>query len=399
MIRYVKFKNFYSFRDEQEISFVSSKKTTADYFKSKSGHDISKVLGVIGTNASGKTNIMRLFSFLTYFICSSNLDIAPEEYNVPFNLDMAFKTFFQNEQPAYFYLEYENENSEFFYTLEIKGNTVMKEILDCRRIKKGSHKENLITRKGISIKLNDKYFEGFQAQTKFFKNIRGDVSLISFLKSHYEIPVVNTIYSYFNKIKSNINEQGQINNFLHQYRTLEMYMKDSVLKKQVEDFISRFDLGLKSFDIQTKTLPDNRRTIVVQGIHQAGSEKKLEFKYESRGSQSLFFTLANLFSALKSNGIVIIDEIEIGLHPEAVSKLISYFIDQNTHTNAQLIFSSHSYGFMDRFDMHQIYLTEKDNRGQSEVYRLNQVEGIRSDERFSTKYMTGAYGAFPKIRV
>ncbi|EKE21482.1 MAG: hypothetical protein ACD_7C00218G0002, partial [uncultured bacterium] len=33
------------------------------------------------------------------------------------------------------------------------------------------------------------------------------------------------------------------------------------------------------------------------------------------------------------------------------------------------------------------------------ILRLNKVEGIRPDENFLSKYMTGVYGAFPKIRV
>jgi hypothetical protein len=49
--------------------------------------------------------------------------------------------------------------------------------------------------------------------------------------------------------------------------------------------------------------------------------------------------------------------------------------------------------------MHQIFLTEKNNKSESSVVRLNKVKGIRPDENFLSKYMTGVYGAFPKIRV
>ena len=49
--------------------------------------------------------------------------------------------------------------------------------------------------------------------------------------------------------------------------------------------------------------------------------------------------------------------------------------------------------------MHQIYLTEKNEFGESRIYRLNEVEGIRSDENFVNKYKSGAYGAYPNIRI
>ena len=109
--------------------------------------------------------------------------------------------------------------------------------------------------------------------------------------------------------------------------------------------------------------------------------------------------MASILYALKHNSVVVIDEIETGLHPEAINKLLLYFIDQNKEGKAQLIFSSHYLGFMSRLDMHQIYLTDKNKKGESRVIRLNEVEGVRSDENFYSKYMTGVYGSFPKIRI
>jgi len=97
--------------------------------------------------------------------------------------------------------------------------------------------------------------------------------------------------------------------------------------------------------------------------------------------------------------VVIVDEIESGFHPEALNKLISYFIDMNKEKTTQIIFSSHSLGFMNKLDMHQIFLVEKKAKCESSVYRLNQVKDIRPDENFLAKYMAGSYGAFPKIRV
>lgn len=54
---------------------------------------------------------------------------------------------------------------------------------------------------------------------------------------------------------------------------------------------------------------------------------------------------------------------------------------------------------MNKLDMHQIFLIEKNKNGASSTYRLNEIEGIRSDENFLAKYMSGSYGAFPKIRI
>lgn len=393
MIRKVKFSNFYSFEGEQEINFLAKKKKTYDYFQSKSSDQITKVAGFIGGNASGKTNVMRLFSFLSYFVCRKINDESP------LVLDVAYKTFFNNNRVSNFYIEFENNNSILFYDFSIKENIILKESLCVKKIQKGARKTEVFSRQLNVIKtLNNDYFKNISIDA--LPKIREDISLITFIKkSTYSVDIINSVYDYFLGFKTNINEKGEINNPAYQFKTLEFYLKDDNLKKEMEDFIRHFDIGLNDFMIKKET-KEKGIFISVQGVHNTKEKNnKLDFSYESRGTQSLFFMMANILSALKNNNVVIIDEIESGFHPEALNKLISYFIDENEKGRAQIIFSSHSLGFINKLDMHQIYLVEKDSESKSFVYRLNQVEGIRADENFLAKYMTGAYGAFPKIRV
>ena len=394
MIRKVKFSNFYSFNKEQEISFLAKKKKTYDYYQSKSDDQITKVAGLVGGNASGKTNVMRFFSFLSYFVCRQINDESP------FIPDIAYKTFFNNNESSNFYIEFENENSIFFYDFSIQKNTILKESLRIKKIQKGSRETEIFSRQsGIVKSLNEDYFKNLPISA--LPKIRDNVSFISFIKkSIYSIDIINSVYDYFSGFKTNINEKGETNHLRHQFKTLDIYLRDQNLKKEMENFICHFDVGLNGFDIKKEENKEKGFSISVQGIHSTNAEhNKLDFIYESRGTQSLFFTISDILSALKNNNIVIIDEIESGFHPEALNKLISYFIDENKNRHAQMIFSSHSLGFMNKLDMHQIFLTEKNDNSESSVYRLNEIEDIRTDENFLAKYMTGSYGAFPKIRI
>lgn len=393
MIRKAKFSNFYSFNKEQEINFLAKKKKTYDYFQSKSGDQITKIAGFVGGNASGKTNVMRFFSFLSYFICRQINDEAPLITNI------ARKTFFNNDESSNFYIEFEKENSIFFYNFSIKKDEILNESLHIKKIQKGSRKIEIFSRKLSAIEvLNSDYFKNISIDV--LPKIRKDVSFIAFVKkTPYSVDIIDDVYDYFFGFTTNINEKGEINNIPHQFKTLDIYLKNPDLKKEVEDFICRFDIGLSSFEIKKETI-EKGFSISVQGIHSAKvKNNKLDFSYESSGTRSLFFTMANILSALKNNSVIIIDEIESGFHPEALNKLIGYFIDENKNKNTQLIFSSHSLGFMNKLDMHQIFLVEKNKTGESSAYRLNQVKNIRPDENFVAKYMTGSYGAFPKIRV
>ncbi len=392
MIRKVRFSNFYSFPDEQEISFLAKKKEGYDYFQSDSGDQVTKIASFIGKNASGKTNVMRFFSFLSYFVCKSSKD------ETVINPDVAFKTFFSNDKPSDFYIEFQSVNQIFYYSCTIEKNIIKKEELRVKKMTPYAKETEVFTRKpNNAIELNKTFFDTFPQ--KFLSKIRPDISIVAFLKSHYDIDTINEIYNYFAGFKTNINEKGAINHMGHQFQALELYLKDEELKKEMEQFVRDFDLGLSGFEI-IKEIKNNTVTIDVKGIHKTGSkESRLDFDYESRGTRSLFFALGNILSSLKNNNVIIIDEFESGFHPEALNKLISYFIDRNERGSAQLLFSSHSLDFMNKLDMHQTYLVDKDDRCKSFLYRLNEVENIRSDENFLAKYMTGAYGSFPKIRV
>lgn len=392
MIRKVKFSNFYSFNKEQEIDFLAKKKKTYDYYQSKVGDQVTKIAGFVGGNASGKTNVMRLFSFFRYFACESSKDESAGA------LDVAYKTFFNNKKSSSFYIEFKIDNFVFFYDFTIQENSIHKETLQIRKEEKGAKKIEIFSRNLNNVaKLHNGYFKKFPLE--FLKKIRADVSLVAFLKAHYDIEIINKVFDYFEGFKTNINEKGEINNVLHQIHSLELYLKDSELKKKMENFIHNFDIGLNNFIIKKET-KDQEFTISVKGVHATKEENNtLDFSYESRGTRSLFFALANILSGLKNNNVIIIDEIESGFHPEALNKIIGYFIDENENERAQIIFSSHSLGFMNKLDMHQMYLVEKNDNSESLAYRLNRVKGIRSDDNFLSKYMTGAYGAFPKIRV
>lgn len=391
MLRKIKFKNFYSFNQEEEINFLAKKKNTYDYFQSKSKDQITKVAGFIGDNASGKTNTMRMFSFLNYFVCTSKRE------DINFGPDIAYKTFFNNDKSSSFSIEFEKDNFIFFYEFSFKKNIVIKEELNLKKNTEGARKERIFLRRFKKIEnLNKKYFKNFPI--KSLENIRPDVSLVSFIKANFDVQIINTVYEYFAGFRTNINERGDINSRFFKIQTIGSYIRNPRIKKDVEEIIRNFNIGVNSFEINKKIEKD-KFEISIQGIHNTiEKNNRINFNYESSGTQSLFFTLPHILSAIKNNNIVIIDEIERGLHPEAVNKLISYFIDENEENKAQMIFSSHSLGFMNKLDMHQIYLTEKSERGESHICRLNELKP-RSDENFLAKYMTGAYGAFPRIRI
>lgn len=398
MIRIVRFSNFYSFNGEQEINFLTNKKKTFDYFnsKNKESEQITKIAGFAGSNASGKTNVIRVLSWMQFFALSNE---RGGKDNINNKLDAGFKTFFNNKKKSYFYIEFEFNEKIFFYEFNIKENVILSEKLEVKdfTIKR---KEKVFERKNKKnnqeFTFNEKYIPANLLTKKVQSNMKKDVSLISFLKSSYEIDIINEISEYFFNFITNINEKDHMDReFRELLASVRVYLKDKKYIKKLNNFIDNFDIGLKKVSIE-KVENDKKFEIKIEGTHYGN--KKVDWEYESLGTRSIFSIFAEITFALENNGTVLIDEMETGLHPKAVEKIIEYFINQNEKGKAQLIFSSHSLNFMSRFNSTQIFLVEKNEKSESEVYRLDSLKP-RPEENLLAKYMTGAYGASPKITI
>jgi predicted ATPase len=96
--------------------------------------------------------------------------------------------------------------------------------------------------------------------------------------------------------------------------------------------------------------------------------------------------------------VAVLDEFDVNLHPEMVLALFELFIQPETNPkNAQLLFSTHSHQILSKLDKYQIILTEKNDKGESESWRLDEMSGVRADDNYYSKYIAGAYGAVPKL--
>lgn len=73
MLKSFAVRNFQSFHEQVQISLELSKHTPDDHraFETPLGTKLTKVLAVIGPNASGKTTLIKSLAFLDWFIRQS----------------------------------------------------------------------------------------------------------------------------------------------------------------------------------------------------------------------------------------------------------------------------------------------------------------------------------------
>lgn len=128
--------------------------------------------------------------------------------------------------------------------------------------------------------------------------------------------------------------------------------------------------------------------------------KELDFDEESEGTKALFWRGALILEKLEKGGILIFDELDNSLHPKLVKFLVALFTHPiaNPH-NTQVILATHEVTLLDRdlFRTDQIWITEKNEFGETELYSVQDFEGVREDIPFDKWYMAGKFGGQPNI--
>lgn len=402
MIHSFSCKNFYSFGDEVTIDFSVNKNApkNASYFTTKSGTRLSKVETVIGPNASGKTNILKILPFLKWLIVDSFK--ADPEAQLPVK-PFAFGKI-ENE-PSCLSVVFEIEGKIYTYTFSITQKSIISEDL---KVTSFAEKKKS-TKKVFSRTWNDKEkrydFDGdkFGLPKDFENLLRSNSSVISTAArlNHKESRKISSLWQ---NLETNVVEAGWVGDRLmpnagqQVLEALDFYSQNDSLKKEAEKLLARFDLGLSEFDIKREKTEDGF-TLMARALHSIDGESyPLNLNYESSGTKQLFVILKSILTALANGSVAVIDEFDVNLHPEMVLALFDLFIHPETNpNNAQLFFSTHSHLILTKLDKYQIILVEKNERGVSEAWRLDSVAEVRSDDNYYTKYIAGAYGAVPQL--
>ena len=398
MIHKYRFKNFFSFAEETEVSFVLNRQVPDSdlVFESPGGARLSKILAVIGPNASGKTNVLKPLAFLKWFIAHSFITSTPEDKN------LVQSHFFSDMTDSEFEIDFEDRGRQYRYSLVINPERVVHESLHLKTSKFFS----FIFRRDWSE--SDSAYDIRQQNFGFAASeagkVRQNASLIS-TAAQYNVPCALELVSYFKRFHSNMNFNNRIHfetsnvldatNFFH---------GRPALRAQMSDILSHLDLGLVKVFIESHKFVENetgenKEVNYPIGVHRKDrKEIELLFLEESNGSQAAYILLAKILPTLEHGGIAIIDEMEANLHPDMINAMLNLIMDseRNPH-NAQIIFTCHAHEILNDVQKDQVLFIEKDPDGFSEAWRLGDMKGVRRDDNLYAKYRAGAYGAIPNL--
>lgn len=418
--------NFLSFKELSKLSMIASSSISRtkleDSFVTINGNRILTSAAIFGANASGKSNFLKAIGFMNEFVSNSareskfkqeidvsSFKLSKETIDEPSTFEMTFIVKNNTDFSV-------KEHIEFRYGFRVTTNKVESEWLFARFT---SQESKLFTRIGNDIQIGDKFKEGKQIYYSVgdFNKSTLFLSLIASIKGENAI-LTSLVMDWFRKLRD-ITAIANDNFFAI---TADL-MKDKKFKKEILLALAISDISIEDITSERKKfdfnqLPrefrdeinekkiENWFSLSLKTYHKQYNSKKdvvdkviFDFeKNESDGTKKLFSIIGPILSALKMGLVLVIDEIDARLHPNLCVLLVSLFNSKVINKkNAQLIFASHNTLIMNKEILRrdQIYFTQKDKFGESELYSLLDYKKVRNDATYNKDYLLGKYGAVP----
>ena len=135
---------------------------------------------------------------------------------------------------------------------------------------------------------------------------------------------------------------------------------------------------------------DEKGDLVVSGLDKEG-----------RGARALFGLAGLILDAIDNGDTIVIDELNLGLHPLVLESLVGRFCDRENNTKkAQMIFTTNDPTIVSNalLERDQIWIVDKKkNTAGARFERLPKLKG-RHIKHFLDDYMAGNFGGVPEIR-
>jgi AAA15 family ATPase/GTPase len=399
--------NYRSIKTEQTLSLV------AENSKNKEDNTFEVTLAngsklrllnsaiIYGANASGKSNVLKAFNTMRSIVISSrmsNIDDPITAYD-PFQFDD-----FSNISPTSFSLTFILKSIKYHYEFSFNGKEILTEKLDY--YPKGQP-ATLFERVKSSSNIQDEISFGTSLKNKPTENtvLKNQLYLSQFGGKPHEL--LTNVYRYFSQIyvtsgnssTTHIrNIQKKILNTENQDFKIRLSKLLKIADTKIESISSKVKDNSQSISQDIETLATH---IVYDHNGKKIEEKELRLQEESVGTRVLFSLGGLILLCLDKGAIMFYDELDNSLHPKLTKFLIRLFQNPITNkNNAQLVFASHEVTLLDKeiFRRDQIWFTEKNKYGVTELYSAKDIEGVREDTAFDKWYLSGKFGGEPRIK-
>lgn len=442
MLIKVSVENFRSFDKQEEVSMVSSSKmqTNKNHKIKIKQVNLLKNAVVYGANASGKSNLVRVFDFIKASVAEG----------IPVNAANDFCKSREENKTRESVFELQFTVGEKFYaygfSVVLNQRKITEEWL-YELLQDGSSRNLFIREKGQMPRLGDgvspstaeknrfavyaEDFVGHDSQLFLTEMNRGkkyeeDSKLLFFryvfgwILDNIIVLNPNTVITNF----ENYSEQSleSINQLIQTFdtgisevRTRKITM-DELSKMIPPEILSGIITSLKN-QMQLTSMPQIQMSwrtaesffnIKIMGneepeistliLKHGKSFFDFDFTEESDGTKRMF-DLVDMLLTQREDTVYVVDELERSLHPKLTEHFLKLFMEAHDGARMQLIFTTHEDTIMDQelFRRDEIWFVERDASNNSTIYSLDRFKE-RYDKKLSKAYLEGRYGAIPVFR-
>ncbi|MCQ3807228.1 MAG: ATP-binding protein [Acidimicrobiaceae bacterium] len=411
--------NVRSFRDELHLSLLAKPMAEPQYVRQirwRQGGSPRSVLcasGVFGANASGKSNLLEAMDDMRHHVLHSFRSGAPGGRipRWPFRLDQQ-----SIGEPSRYEVDIVLDGVQHEYGYVIEDERVVEEWAYHRPKGRSAmlfHRESDTVEFGAIDK----------ARSRASRDILRSNALYLSTAATAAHPQLTPLRDWF---AHNMSYAHAASRPWRQVLTAEMLDEDRS-RRDVLELLWAADLGIAD---AKKRLPDpvmqerwQRALQILDGsedepldsgrlemeelasvnlIH-SGSSRDVEFEAneESLGTLVWFGLVGPVLQVLATGSVLLVDELDVSLHPDLVRRIVQLFQERETNPKAaQLVFNSHDPALMGDsaggrlLGRDQIWFTEKLNDGRTQLFPLAEL-GPRKNEAVAKRYMEGRYGARP----
>lgn len=360
------------FKDTCEIDFLALQRVTAEDANSMStvfttgtqAFTQNNVLAMIGINASGKTTVLKLITFVCKMLnheplnridCAEILDGLEKDQHV------TLETYFYAESSATFCQATGKAINQLKTVIGKKDNKllIVQETLKTKAVTTDLRKKNALDFTDVEVSLS----------REFNEYLLDDVSImVAFNKKNKEQLLVSDMLQY-----TNVN---------HLYLS-----EDCPL-----ELISFFDPSIEYLRLQ-KDDKDIRIILKFKEKNEIILNQLSELnRYLSSGTIKGINIFLEAMRIFKTGGYLIVDELENHFNREIVSTLIRFFMDKKVNqTGAMLIFSTHYPELLDEFERNDNIYIIKNRQGVS-IENLSKIlkrNDIKKSEAYQSGFLEG----------
>lgn len=421
-----KFSNYRSFRDEGCLSMeATGLRTKKDVLIPCKPTALLPSVAILGKNGGGKSNVIRAFWLGAQFICHAQ---RTQHENAPVPVRPFLLDDDSADAPTAFEYTYVLDGVKYIYGFSATRKSIVREYL-------------YYTPKGQKALVFSREGQTFTFRTNGMKKLRemireavGHNQLYFSVACTMNEPVCKAAMAWFRENLFFSRDYTDIPEQLIEYsedpdmlkaitryaleadvgvEDIQFEIKDAVLDGKTVDglpeaaknLFSRFMKALSaSPNVSERELKMSQisATSIHKGINRQGESASyhLPLSDESDGTKRIMALAPAVEEALKNGGVLLVDELESGIHPILAAFLISKFQSPNTNpSHAQLVFTTHNLDLLDEnlLRKDQIYFVDKDREsGASSLYSISEF-ATPTKENLRKGYLLGKYGAIPDV--